>query len=395
MKIAFVTPWYGAGIPGGMESETRRTAAHLKSAGFQVEILTTCIRDFYANWDRNYYRPGLSIENGLSVRRFPVKATDRRSFQWANWRLEQRQRISEPEERDFVEEMLKCPQLFDHIADHCQQTFYFFIPYLFATTIIGAQICPQRSAIIPCLHEEGYAYLDTLKEVFAHSRALILHSQAELAQVEKLFGSNEQQLRRVIGEGVDTDFEADADRFRTKYGLSGPFMLVVGRRDRGKNTPLLLHYWKRYVHENATDVKTVLIGPGEVSLDEELDNSVVNLAYVSAQDKYDAYAAATFLCQPSVNESFSLVIMESWLTKTPVLVNGRCAVTREHCRRSNGGLYFTTYPEFSAAVDYLFAEKSTRRKMGEKGRQYVLANYQWPAVIEKYGQLIGEMTDAG
>ena len=47
MKVAFVTPWYGADIPGGMESETRRTAAHLLEAGYKVEVLTTCIHNFF------------------------------------------------------------------------------------------------------------------------------------------------------------------------------------------------------------------------------------------------------------------------------------------------------------------------------------------------------------
>ncbi len=394
MKIAFVTPWYGLDIPGGMEAETRRTASQLQDAGYQVEILTTCIRDFFSSWDSNYHRPGVTIEGGIKVRRFRVEATDHHSFQWSNWRLEQGQMLSRSEEDDFIKGMMHSPQLFEHIAAHCQENYYFFIPYLFATTIVGAQICPERSVIIPCLHEEGYAYLDTLREVFPKVRSLILHSQAELAQVEKIFGPAQQQLREVVGEGVDTQFESDAERFRTKFKISDPFILVVGRRDRGKNTPLLLHYWRRYVYENNPALKLVLIGPGDVHIDEDLEGHVIDLGYVTAQDKYDAYAAATVLCQPSIHESFSLVIMESWLAGTPVLVNGNCTVTREHCQRSNGGLYFTTYPEFAATIDYLFSQNNTRSKMAENGRQYVLANYQWPAIIEKYGQLIGEMQNA-
>ncbi len=395
MKIAFVTPWYGQDIPGGMESETRRTAAHLQAAGHQVEILTTCIRDFFSSWDRNYHRPGVSSETGIAVRRFRVEATDRRKFQWANWRLEQGQRLSPSEEEDFLKEMIRCPQLFDYIAAHCQDKLYFFIPYLFTTTIIGVQICPEHSVIIPCFHEEGYAYLDTLKEVIPQVKSLILHSKAELAQVERIFGSHQRQLRAIIGEGVDTEFETDAVRFRNKFYIDDPFMLVVGRRDRGKNTPLLLHYWRRFVQENNPGLKLVLIGPGDVAIDDSLEGHVIDLGYVSLQDKYDAYAAATVLCQPSIHESFSLVIMESWLASTPVLVNEHCAVTREHCQRSNGGLYFMTYREFAATTDFFFSENEIRCKMGRNGRQYVLDNYQWPLIIEKYGRLIEEIQDAG
>ena len=54
-------------------------------------------------------------------------------------------------------------------------------------------------------------------------------------------------------------------------------------------------------------------------------------------------AAASLLCQPSHNESFSLVIMESWLCGRPVLVSSQCAVTKDFAKRSNGGLYFKDY----------------------------------------------------
>ena len=44
-------------------------------------------------------------------------------------------------------------------------------------------------------------------------------------------------------------------------------------------------------------------------------------------------AAASLLCQPSHNESFSLVIMESWLCGRPVLVSSQCAVTKDFAKR--------------------------------------------------------------
>ncbi len=145
MKIAFVTPWYGPDIPGGMESETRRTAAHLLRAGYDVEILTTCIRDFFADWGKNYHTPGLSVENGLTVRRFRVNGRDDLAFQEVNRRLLSGQTISPAEEAVFAAEMFDCPDLYAYIGAHCAETIYFFIPYLYASTLVGATICPERS----------------------------------------------------------------------------------------------------------------------------------------------------------------------------------------------------------------------------------------------------------
>lgn len=393
MKIAFVTPWYGPDIPGGMESETRRTAAHLQEAGYQVEILTTCIRDFFADWGRNYHSPGVAKEGGITVRRFRVKARDQLAFQEVNRRLLQGQSISLAEEVTFAGEMFDCPDLYAYIRDHCQEYIFFFIPYLYATTIFGAAICPDRSVLIPCLHDEPYAYLGIFRRLVPQLRAVVLHVHAERELLERLYGPHRRQVRPVIGEGVDSDFTADAARFRRKYELHDPFVLVAGRRAPGKNTNLLLAYWRRFVRSGETNVKLVLLGPGEVTINAEIADSVLDLGYVSLQDKYDAYAAASVLCQPSVNESFSLVIMESWLTETPVLVNGHCAVTLEHCRRSNGGLYFTNYEEFAATLTYLLEEQELASKMGSNGRRYVLANYQWSHIVDRYGQLIREIED--
>ena len=77
-------------------------------------------------------------------------------------------------------------------------------------------------------------------------------------------------------------------------------------------------------------------------------------------------------------------MMEAWLAGTPALVHGRCAVTREHCRASNGGLYFEDYFEFVEAVDTLAGDAMVRRRMAEAGRAYVLAHYTWDRVSENY-----------
>ena len=387
MKIAFVTPWYGPDIPGGMESETRRTAVHLHRAGYEVEILTTCIHQFQSDWGKNYHKPGTTAVNDIIVRRFPVQKRDKAAFDAVNWRLMRNLPISPEEEQTYIQEMFRVPALYDFIEQHCQDYIFFFIPYMFASTHFGVQICPQRSAIIPCLHDESYAYMNIYRQSLPKARAMVLHVESERVLVDKIWGESVQS-RIVIGEGVDVGFSFDAERFRQRNHLTDPFILYVGRKERGKNTHLLVAHWSRYVQERQNETKLLLVGPGKIEVPAAMAGSVIDLGFIPAPDKYDAYAAASILCQPSTNESFSLVIMESWLTGTPVLVNGRCAVTREHCRRNNGGLYFTNYDEFAATIDYLMANPAVAQQMGQNGRQYVLDNYQWPTIIAKYRQII-------
>ncbi|MCA9958740.1 MAG: glycosyltransferase family 4 protein [Anaerolineales bacterium] len=390
MKLTFVTSWYGPDIPGGAEAEARRTIAHLQQAGYDIEVLTTCIRDFHAPWDKNHHTPGETLVNGIPVHRFPVEARDKAAFDAVNWQLMQGKRVTPAAEQTYINEMLRSPALWQAIKER-DDSLFFFIPYMFATTYHGAQIHPARSAIIPCLHDEAYAYMGIYKQVLPQVNTLILHVPSEKALADRIFGTAVSQQRPVIGEGVDADFTFDADRFRQTYNLHEPFVLYAGRRDAGKNVPLLLDYWGRYAQRSQTKAKLVLIGSGNIALAPELAPHVVDLGFVPIQDKYDAFAAATIFCLPSLNESFSLVTMEAWLTETPVLVHGRCAVTRDHCQRSNGGLYFSNYPEFAGTLDYLFSHPDSARKMGRNGRAYVLANYQWPFIMAKYAEIIERM----
>ena len=393
MKLAFVTPWYGPGIPGGAEAEARLTIEKLHQSGVSIEVLTTTIKDFHADWGHNAHKPGVYQIDGITVHRFSVQKRDKSAFDAVNWRLMQDLPITKEEEQIYINEMIRTPALYDYITQHKSDRLFIFIPYMFATTYHGAKICPERSLMIPCLHDESYARLSIYQEVIPKVKGLVLNVDAELELTQRLFGPANGQMRMVVGVGVDTDFEADADRFRQKYNLKKPFMLYAGRRESGKNTPLLIDYWQRYKLKSDNDVVLVLVGSGSVEIPPSAQSHILDLGFVSSQDKYDAFAAASVFCMPSVNESFSIVIMESWLAGTPVLVNGQCAVTKEHCQRNNGGLYFSNYEEFAATVDYMMENPVIAEQMGQNGRQYVLDNYQWPTIIEKYRQMIDLITE--
>lgn len=69
MKVAVVVQRYGADISGGAELHARYIAEHL-ARHVQVEVLTTCARD-YITW-RNEREPGVEAVNGVPVRRLAV-----------------------------------------------------------------------------------------------------------------------------------------------------------------------------------------------------------------------------------------------------------------------------------------------------------------------------------
>jgi len=389
MKLAFVTPWYG-NIPGGAESECRRTVENLQKHGIEVEILTTCVKEFLSDWSTDFYEEGIYNLNGVSIHRFSVRKRDTAHFDQINYKLMRGLEISPEEEKTFMREMVNSPNLYSYIAEHGADYDYFlFIPYMFGTTYYGSCIHPEKSVIIPCLHDESYAYLNIYKTMFENVKGIIFHASPEKILANHLYNLNNRQT--VLGEGIDMDFVYNPDRFREKYGMKTDFILYAGRKEAGKNVPLLIDFFARYKKHRKNELKLVLIGSGTIEIPSENRSDIIDLGFVPLQDKYDAYAAATFLCQPSLNESFSIVIMESWLCKSPVLVHGDCAVTKDHCIKCNGGLYFNDYYEFEGCLDFYIEHPAARKIMAENGMSYVIENFSWDKIVEKYIEFLGSL----
>ncbi len=387
MKVAFVIPWYGD-IPGGAETECRQTAENLQKSGVDVEILTTCVKQFLSDWNTDHFTEGTYNENGITVRRFSVRKRDTKKFDEVNLKLMHNCRLSPIEEQAFMENMINSDDLYSYIRDHGNDyDHFFFIPYMFGTTYYGSRIYPEKSILIPCLHDESYAYMDIFKNMFKEVKAVIYNSEPEKELANKIYDIEGHQL--ILGAGIDTDVSYDAKRFRDKYNIRDDFILYAGRRESGKNVSLLIEYFAKYKGLFGSDLKLVLIGKGELAIPKEHKHDILDLGFVPLQDKFDAYAAATLFCMPSINESFSIVIMEAWLCGTPVLVHAHCAVTKDHCIKSNGGLYFSNYDEFEACLQYFLTNPGKRDMIAQNGKKYVIRNYSWEIVVEKCKQFLG------
>jgi glycosyltransferase involved in cell wall biosynthesis len=105
----------------------------------------------------------------------------------------------------------------------------------------------------------------------------------------------------------------------------------------------------------------------------------------------DAYAAAAAYVQPSLFESFSRTIMESWLAGTPVIANRACEVVRWHCERSGGGLLYADDHELAGYLGLVAGDAGRLRHLGARGRDYVLANYTWDGALDRMEAALEEL----
>lgn len=395
-KIGFVIPWYGDKIPGGAEADLRGLAKNMRKRGVELEILTTCVKEFLSDWGKDYYKPGLYEEGGLKVRRFSVKKQNKSAFGEVNYKLTRGQyRLSRKDEKIFTEEMVNSPELYRYISIHKNEySVFVFTPYMFGTTYFGVQECFEKAVLIPCFHDEPYAYMRCFSKVYSKVAGIVFHAGPERALIEKLYDLSNVKTAD-IGDGMDTDLTFDGKRFREKYGICEPYILYAGRKDEGKNIYTLIEYFHEYKKRHETgkfqNLKLILLGGGTVKIPTGMEKEILDLGYVERQDKYDAYGAAAVFCQPSKNESFSLVIMESWLCERPVLVSEDCAVTKNFVKETGGGLYFKNYFDFEGSLDYLLNHAEVAAIMGNNGKDYVKNNFSWDIVVNKYMKFFEEI----
>ena len=95
------------------------------------------------------------------------------------------------------------------------------------------------------------------------------------------------------------------------------------------------------------------------------------LGYVSEAEKLAAFKGAVLSLQPSPLESLSITTLESFSVQTPVLVNRRCPALLEHVEASGAGLAYDSQEEFLEGFRQMYRRPGLRRKMGEKGLEYV------------------------
>jgi O-antigen biosynthesis protein len=379
--IVFVTPRYGLEFAGGAEAIARMLAEELHRTGTPVEVLTTCTDDLITF--NNTYKPGATTINGVPVQRFPSDTVDIDAYhRVAGKAFADPLSVTYQEQQTFVRNSIHSQPLYEHLAANAARYRCCIVaPYLFGTTYRASQIMRDKTIHIPCLHDEAMAYFAIFHEMLEEARGILFNAPEE-QQLARQLGIYNPAVA-VVGCGFHQPPPGDPRAFRAQHGLGdAPFLLYSGRFDGAKNVPLLFDYFLRYKHERVTPLRLALAGHGPVAPPAHPD--VVDLGFFRAGTMNDALAAAAALVQLSVHESFSLVIMESWLQQRPVIVHTGCAVTRGHVERSGGGWAIGDYEDFATALDEILATPELADRRGAAGHAYVRSEYSWDAVLHTF-----------
>jgi glycosyltransferase involved in cell wall biosynthesis len=181
--------------------------------------------------------------------------------------------------------------------------------------------------------------------------------------------------------------DARGERFRERYGLKGKrVILTAGTKDKNKGVFHLLQAVEK-LHSRVNDLALVSIGLPTKEWEREKGRvhpvHLLDLGYVSEEEKRDAFEACDLFAMPSRYDSFGLVYLEAWRCAKPV-IGARAGAIPEIIEEGKDGLLveFGNVDQLASAILFLLDHPALSREMGLTGRRKVTERFQWQKNIE-------------
>jgi glycosyltransferase involved in cell wall biosynthesis len=225
-------------------------------------------------------------------------------------------------------------------------------------------------------------------------------SESEKKVFEDLGTKNIQ----VIPNGVDmTEFKElpSGEDFRKRYNIKGKMILNVGRLEPIKGHEFLIKTFSQVVKDHP-NVTLVVVGDdwGEkVELEElvktlDLKEKVVFTGNIQFKELPEVYSASDILVMSSSHESFGIVLLEAMALRRPC-IGTRVGAVPEIIEEGKTGLIvdYGNEGQLSQAILSLLADDALRKRMGEAGRERVIANFTWEKIVKDFNEVYDSLTD--
>ncbi len=204
----------------------------------------------------------------------------------------------------------------------------------------------------------------------------------------------------VIPNGVnESDFlPRDSAPFVSRVGIKeSPYILFMGRLNPIKGPDLLLKAFLK-IATRFPNHHLVFAGPDGGMLEElnqirvhsSVSGRIHFVGYVSGTDKVAAYRDAELLVIPSRHEAMSIVVLESGMLKTPVLITNQCGFN--DVEEVSGGIVVqASVAGIEEGLCKALEDPIKLQNMGENLNRYVLKNFTWNMIGEQYLQFFNKI----
>jgi glycosyltransferase involved in cell wall biosynthesis len=383
-RVGIIVQRFGP-ASGGAERHAREIALRL-SKSCDVSVLTSCATN-HLTW-RNELPEGLSSDGPLRVHRFPtpfprqslaLNRLSKRLFRETSSRLD--------EELWMAMQGPVLPGLQRHLEEaRGRYDAFIAFTYLYAPTAHSVSLLGKQCLVVPTAHDEPPLGFGIYREVFERPAALLCNTREEIALIQKVWPKAAPCVE--TGVGVDAPAEAQALRFRARFGLTRPYLLYVGRIEHDKGIPELLRLHRKLVRSHPDAPELVLAGDARLKL--LTAPSVRYVGRISEQDKANGIAGAISVVVPSRLESLSLLALEAFAHGVPILANGDSPVLAGHVERSGAGRLFTDVDSYVEGVQFL---QRSHAELRTKALRYAKA-FTWERVMGIYLQHIHSVASA-
>ncbi|MBD3363271.1 glycosyltransferase [Candidatus Dojkabacteria bacterium] len=384
-KILFVIQRYGADVHGGAEWHCRQIAEKLTDR-YKVEVATTKAQD-YTTW-RNHYKKDIEELNNVLIRRFQNDRERAKDHSHTEALLRSNVNDLSLNVKWIIDQGPVSSELIEFLKkNHHDYKKVIIFQYLYTISYFAMKVVPAEKIIfVPLAHDEPQVRYPVFRESFRKPEMIVFNSEIEKNLATKTHFIKEKKSV-VAGVGIDTmNVNArDITDFKEKYGVDN-YLIFLGRIDPAKRVDILINDFILYKKNYPSDLKLVLVGRKVKEMTKDKD--VVETGYVSEKEKYSAIAGCTALVNPSPYESLSLIVLEAFFMKRPIIVNAFCEVLKYHCLKSDGGLWYETHLEFDEVVNYLLENPDISEQMGKNGYKYVKEHYAWDVVMEKWYKVL-------
>ena len=164
----------------------------------------------------------------------------------------------------------------------------------------------------------------------------------------------------------------------------------MGRLNYIKGPDLLLEAFAK-IEKKYPNYSLIFAGPDNgmkdnLILESEkigISNKVKFIGYVDSELKSMLYHAADLLVIPSRSEAMSIVVLESAITATPVLMTNSCGL--EEMTGDNGAI--SVNPDVTSITDGLLKilqKDSDLTLRGKKLKKYVESKFTWNHIVKEY-----------
>ena len=188
------------------------------------------------------------------------------------------------------------------------------------------------------------------------------------------------------------------ETLKAKYGVTGHFLLFVGRLTEKKGCNYLLEAMPAILKE-FPDTKLIIIGYGEdqASLTklarklDLLDKSVLFIGGVPHTELPRFYATSDILVGPSVvakggdSDGLPVVFIEALCSGSAIITTDMPTLSDIVVDGETGFTVSQRDPgQISEKVIELLRNKELMERVGSAGREYVLKNFDWEVIADRY-----------